>query len=119
MPVGTADMFTGLGVPAQLADFLGANPNLQNGTGTAQTGATVIHSRNTELNPQSGATAYIFPSTAEIMVPYFLNNQQTATALVFVPSGHYLNNSQNSDLTIATGASAIVWQYKKSYWTYK
>ena len=120
MPMATADALTGVGVPAQLATLLGGNPNKQAGTGTAQTGATVIRSRNTELNPQASATAFVFPSTAGVMEPYFLVNPQSTSALIFVPSGHTLSTvssgGSNGNVTLAQNTSVVMWQYKPKFW---
>jgi hypothetical protein len=118
MPVATCDALTGLGIPPHVADLLGGNATAQNGKGTTQSGATVLLGKNVELDAASGNTAYVFPSTAEVMVPYFLTNQGSAAALVFVPSGHTLNVTANGDLSIATSTSAIMWQYKPKHWCY-
>jgi hypothetical protein len=48
-----------------------------------------------------------------------VNNQQSTTALVFVPSGHTLNSVANASVSVAQYASAIIWQYKPKNWTYK
>lgn len=116
MPLSTADSFTGFGVPAQLANLLGANASLLNCVGTAQSGAAVVLSRNTELNTSGGATAAVFPSDAGVMQPYFIVNPDATTGLVFVPSGHTVNGSLNGSVSIAQNKAAIIWQYKPKFW---
>ena len=122
MPMATTDALTGLGMPAQLANLIGGNPNLQAGTGTTQTGATVIKSRNTELNPASSSTAFVFPSNVAVMEPYFLVNVQSTAGVVFVPSGHTIVSgagvATNGSVSISQGKAAIVWQYKVKNWAY-
>lgn len=118
MPIATQDALTGLGMPAQLASRLGGNPVLTNGAGVAQGTATILKSRNTELNPSGGATGFIPPSDASVMEPYFLTNQQSTGAVVYVPSGHYLNSSQNASVSVAQYKTVLLWQYKPKYWTY-
>jgi hypothetical protein len=123
MPVASSDALTGFGLPPELSALIGGNANLQAGTGTTQTGATILHSKNTELNPQASATAFTFASTVGIMEPYWVNNQQSTTALVYVPSGHYLNSVQNASVSVAQYGSALIWMYKRTgsagYWAYK
>lgn len=122
MPVATNDALTGLGIPPHVAELLGGNALAQNGTGTTQSGATVLLGKNVELDAATGATAYVFPSTAEVMVPYFLTSQGTAAALVFVPAGHNLNGSANGSINSTTGLiagrSVIAWQYKPKNWCF-
>jgi hypothetical protein len=120
MVVALNNDLTGLGVPVQLAELIGAPVNALTCTGTSQTtGATVI-SRNTELVTAASSTAAVLPSTAKVMNPYFFTNQQTTAGLVFVPSGHTLNGTVNLAVTVAAnGGSAIVWQYKVKNWTFK
>jgi len=119
MPISTTDALTGLGFSGQQAALMGGNPTVLTCTGTTQGGAAILKSRNTELSPASSQTGAIPPSSASVMEPYFLTNQQATTATVYVPSGHYLNSSQNGSTTVAQGASLIFWQYKPKYWTYK
>jgi hypothetical protein len=122
MPIANTDDLTGLGFSAQDSELLGAPVAKINGAGaTLQSAAAVILSRAAELNPAAVTTnSFVIPSTAKVMNPYFLTNQQgTNTAYVFVPSGHTLNGNANGSITIATGASAIIWQYKPKNWTNK
>ena len=118
MPEATGDDLTGFGFSSQQAALLGAQPNKTTGVGTAQSGAAVLISRMTELNPASSNTAFVIPTDAKVMNPYFLTNQQSTTALVYVPSGHSLNGTSNASVSVAQNKSLIVWQYKSKNWTY-
>lgn len=114
----SAEALLGLGIPAQAAELIGANPSARGaGAGTAQTGAKIILSKNSELTPTAGQTAYLLP-VANIFQEYlFYNSAATAvTALVFVPAGHTLNGTLNASLSIAQNKAAIVWQYKPNFW---
>lgn len=123
MPEATSDAMTGLGVPAQVAALLGANPAKTTGAANnTQTGAAVLLSRNTELNPGSTTNSFIPPAGAGVMEPYFLTNTSATAANVFVPVGHTLNGTLNGSILSGTGMvqyrSAILWQYKPKFWTY-
>lgn len=115
----TADSLTGFGLPAQLANTLGANPAKISGIGTTQTGAAVLTSRNAELNPQSTATAFV-PDANALNDVYYLVNPQSTTALVYVPSGHTLSSvtsgGSNGHVSVAQNTSCIMWQYKPKFW---
>ena len=118
MPVASADALTGLGLPVQLANLLGGNPSQLTCVGTAQSGAAVIKSKNTELVAVTSQTACIFPTDAGVMEPYNIVNPAAAatTALVFVPSGHTVAGSLNGSVSISQNKSAIIWQYKPKFW---
>lgn len=118
MPMATADTLTGLGMPPQLANALGANPHTLTCTGTTQATAAVLRSRNTEVSPAASQTGAIPPSTAPVMEPYFINNQQSTTAVIYVPVGHSLNGSLNGSVNLAQTKSIILYQYKRNNWTY-
>jgi hypothetical protein len=111
---------TGLGMPVQLAELVGAPVNALTCTGTSQTTAATVISRNTELVTSASNTGAVLPTTAKIMNPYFFTSQATATgAVVYVPVGHTLNGTINTGVAIAQFGSAIVWQYKTKNWTFK
>lgn len=118
MPVADSDNLIGLGMPAQLANVCGAKANALTTTGTSQTTAATMKSRNTELVTAGSQTGAIPPSNAQVMEPYFITNQQSTTGVVYVPVGHYLNSVQNASVNVAQYKSLILWQYKKGYWTY-
>lgn len=115
MPEATSDALLGLGMPAQLAALLGANPSVVNGTGTAQAGAGKVLTRNAELNTSGGQTAVVIPNTG-VMEPYFFVNPDATAALVFPPVGHTLNGTLNASLSVAQNKAAIIWQYKPTFW---
>ncbi len=114
----TSDALMGLGMPPHQAEQLGGNPKVVNGTGTAQSGAGKILTKNVELNTSSGQTAVILPSDAEIMSPYFIVNPDADTGLVFVPVGDNLFATANGSISLAQNKACIVWQYKKDNWAY-
>lgn len=106
----------GHGMPPQLADLLGGEPNVLTCTGTAQGTAATVKSKNTELSAASSQTGAILPSASNVNSEFFFFCSSSTSAVVYVPSGHYLNGSQNAGLTIAQNKGAIIWQYKKGYW---
>jgi hypothetical protein len=118
MPVASADDAAGFGFSAQQSELIAANPSLLTCAGTTQATAAVIKSRNSELSPAASQTGAIPPSTAKVMAPYFLNNQQSTTAVVYVPVGHYLNSVLNASVNLVQYKSIILYQYKKGYWAY-
>ena len=115
MPTG--DDLVGLGVPPQLAATLGNTPSSVTCAGTSQGAATAIRTHNSELVTDTSKTGAILPSDAKIGTPYFMFASASTSAVAYVPSGHYLNGSQNAGLTIAQNKGAILIQYKKNYWT--
>ena len=119
MALVDSDDAIGFGFAHAQASLIGDVPAKITGVGTTQTGAAVLTSRGSELNPGASATAFVLPSNAKIFAPFMVNNQQTTTALVFVPSGHTLNSVANASVSVAQYASAIIWQYKPKNWTYK
>lgn len=114
----SADALMGLGMSAQSAEQLGGNPSASGaGVGTAQTGAKTLLSKNSEVTPVGGSTAYLLPAGGVFSEYLIYNSAATAvTALVFVPSGHTLNGSLNASLSIAQNKAAIMWQYKPKFW---
>src|SRR5882672_7742058 len=130
MPVATADALVGLGLPEQLAQLLGGNPNVLTCVGTTQATTTaIIKSTNTELITAGGANACILPATPDnvnVMVPYNIVNPTATLGLIFAPSGHTMNTGAalvlNGNVNAATGLaqfkSCLVWQYKPKFWTF-
>lgn len=116
--MATADALMGLGMPAQQAEQLGGNPSARGpGVGTAQVGAKTVISKNTELTPTAGQTAYVLPNALFQDFQLYNSAATAVSALVFPPVGHTLNGSLNASLTIAQNKAAIMWQYKPSFWT--
>ena len=122
MPTANTDDATGFGFSAQQSQLIAAPVAKIIGAGaTLQSAAATITSRAAELSPAAVTTnSFVIPTDAKVMNPYFLTNQQgTNSAYVFVPSGHTLNGTANGSVVIATGAAAIIWQYKPKNWTNK
>lgn len=118
MPVADSDNLIGLGLPPQLSAAIGAKANALTTTGTSQTTAATLKSRNSELVTAGSQTGAIPPSKTPVMEPYFITVQSATTGVVYVPVGHYLNSVQNASVSVAQYKSVIFWQYKKNYWTY-
>lgn len=114
----TADALMGLGMPAQLSDLLGGNPNALTTTGTAQATAAKIKSKNTELVTAGSQTGAIFNTSVQVMQPYFIVNPTATSGVIYPPTGDTLGGSVNGTITLAQNKSCIVWQYKKGFWTY-
>jgi hypothetical protein len=126
MPVADANDTIGFGFSPQQSELIGAVVSKLNGAAaTLQTGAAVILSRNTELNPAAVTTnSFVLPSVAKVMNPYFLVNSSATPGFVFVPSGHTLvtgGNAATANGSVSVGAetSVIMWQYKPKFWTSK
>lgn len=113
-----SDDLVGLGVAPQLAAVIGNQANTLTCTGSSsQSGAATVKTHNTELTAASGsANSAVIPSTALVGTPWFFFTSSSTSAIVYVPSGHYLNGSLNVGLTIAQNKMAILFQYKKGYW---
>lgn len=114
----TADDLTGLGMPPLLASELGNQPNALTCTGTSQTTAATIKTKNTELVAASSQTGAVPPSDAKVGSPYFLVASASTTAVVYVPVGHTLLGSLNGSVNLAQNKCMILWQYKLNNWAY-
>lgn len=112
----TADNLIGMGVPPLLAQNTGNTPSALTATGTAQGTAATIKSTLVEITTASSNTGAILPADALMGTPYWAYNVAAPTAVVYVPSGHYLNGTQNAGLSVATNKAAVLIQYKKGYW---
>lgn len=119
MPDSVALM--GLGMAAQQAALIGAAPNARGaGAGTAQVGAKTVLSKNTEVTPTAGQTAYILPAGSIFENYQFFNSAATAvSALIYSPVGSTMNGSASTStpVTIPQNKCAIIWQYKPGFWT--
>lgn len=116
----TADSLTGLGMPPQLAELMGGNPNVTVGTGTTQGAAAKILSKNTEVTPSAGNTGFIVPPITSIFDPYFLSNPTATAGVIYVPTGHTINGTLNpTNVAIPANSSLIIWQYKPKFWATK
>lgn len=106
----------GLGVQGELADIIGADYFLAVGVGTTQAGARSLIGDNAELSASGGQTDVVLPVSQQIMEAIFAVNPSATTARVWVPVGHTLNGTINTNLSIVTNKSAIFWQYKPKFW---
>src|SRR5258708_7125933 len=118
MPVATEDALTGVGVPAQLAVILGAQPAVVVAKGTSQTTAAVLTSRGAEITAASSQTGVIPDAASPIMTPFALTNSSATTAIVYVPVGHSLNGSSNGRVYLSQNKSIYFLQYKSKKLTY-
>ena len=117
MPVAGTDALLALGVPAQLAELMGATPATQAGSGTTQAGTpTILKSKSVELTASGGNTAFIMNSGIGVNEPIFVFNSSGTTALVFPPLNGTLNNSTTVPLSVGATQGAWIWQYKKGFW---
>lgn len=114
----TSDALMGLGVPGQQAEALGDNPHQLTTTGTAQGTAATIKSKDTELLTAGSQTGAIFPASAPINSQYSIVNPTATTGVIYAPSGHTMGGTLNGSFNLAQNKAAIVWQYKRTFWTY-
>src|SRR5712671_2923019 len=112
---GSTLTLMGLGLPGELADIIGADYFLGAGIGTAQVGARPIVGDNAELTATSGQTDFVLPISQALVEAVFVFNSSATTARVWVPVGHTLNGSANTNLPIATVKAAMFWQYKPKF----
>jgi len=115
MPTDTD--LTGLGMSPFLAGVLGNAPNLVTCAGTTLGTAAVIKTHMPELSAAGGATGAVFPTTAKVGTPYYCFCSSSTSAVVYVPSGQYLNGTQNGTFTLAQNKAAILIQYKLNNWS--
>lgn len=113
MPTETA--LAGIGVPGELASMLGQEQATIAGVGTVQTGAAILKYQGAELTTSSGQTAFILTEQGLMTETYVVNSSSTA-ALVYPPSGHYMNGTQNGSFSVAQWKPCTFIEYKKSYW---
>jgi hypothetical protein len=106
----------GVGVPAQQAKVIGSDYTALTCTGTTQAGAAPVLSKMVELTAAANQTGALLPSDADVQEEYNFFNSSATAADVYVPAGHYLNGTQNAELTIAQDKAAKIWQYKPKYW---
>ena len=83
---------------------------------TSAAGAAVMLTNNLELTTAGGATACVPPAGDGVGQPYYIFNPSSTTAIICVPSGNYLNGSQNGTLNLVQNKQCILIQYKLNYW---
>jgi len=107
---------TGLGMSSQLAAALGNQPNIVNCLGTALSGAANVLTKNSELVASASNTGVALLATAHIGSPFYFFCSSSTSAVIYVPSGHYLNGTQNGTYTLAQNTALAIMQYKRTYW---
>ncbi len=109
----------GAGIPPLPAEILGDVPAVVAGTGTTQAAAARINSRCVSVNAQSSQTAVYMATATAASLPFkllyspFLINYSTlstASPIVFVGVGGYLNGVLNGSVTLTSGQAVIAWQ---------
>jgi len=116
--MASQDALCGLGMAPQLAALIGGNPSVLTTVGVAQATAAKIKSKNTELLTAGGATGAIFPTGTNIFEPYFIVNPTATTGVIYPPVGDTFGGTLNGSLNLPQNKAAIIWQYKKGFWTY-
>lgn len=114
----TSSDLCGVGYAPEQAMLIGNDANVVVGTGTSQGTAATIKSHMPEINAQSSQTGAILPSGAKVGTPYYITNGTTSatSAVIYVPTNHFLNGTINSGYTIAQAKAGILYQYKKGWW---
>lgn len=107
----------GLGMSPFLAAVLGNGPQTVTCTGTTSGTAAMIRSHIPELVAAGGATGAIFPSTAKVGTPYYLFCSSSTSAVIYVPTGQFLNTVQNDSFTLTQKKAVIMIQYKLNNWS--
>lgn len=98
----SANALTQLGIADQAALKLGNTQRTIAGVGTAQTGAANITVNVALLTTSGGATAFVFPTTWEILDEISVFNTSATTALVFPQSGGNINGgSTDASISVA------------------
>lgn len=93
---------TALGLHPALADRLGLEIETLAGVGTSQSGAAAINKPITLGTTASGQTAFVLPSSAELLEEFEFTNTSSTAALLFPPSGGAINGgSTNASISVA------------------
>lgn len=119
----TADALIGRGMPAGQAGELADNPTTFLGSGTSQSGATLITSKTAILNSKSSNTAYILPGTSQDGKSFFslfylsVATASTASAAIYPPTSGTINAlAANSGVTVAAGHAFLAFQTSAGVW---
>lgn len=117
----TSDDLLGLGLSSPVADALGNQPTSLACTGTAQATGATIKSTLVELVPSTSNTGAVLSANAKVGSAVYAFNAQSTSALIYPPSGGYINNSLNFAFTLAQNKSVMLMQYKTigtaDYWS--
>ena len=110
----------GVGLAPEQANRLGFSvATTVVGVGTAQTGAANIVNGSTNVitTTDTGTTAFVLPSNAEMFLAYLVRNPSATAALIFPPSGAYINAaSQNASVSIAQNLARIFYRVSSDRW---
>ncbi len=107
----------GIGMVPEQALRLGFTNTPKAGVGTAQSGAAAINTNLITATTASGQTAFVLPSSAELMVPYIVVNTSSTTALVFPPSGGAINAaSADASVSIAQNLARVFYRVSSTRW---
>lgn len=107
----------GIGMAPEQAVRLGFSTTTTAGVGTAQSGGAAIKTNFTYATTAGGQTAFVLPSTAELMVPYIVTNTSATTALVFPPSGGSINAAAgDASVSIAQNLSRSFMRISATRW---
>ena len=110
----------GAAMPQEQATRLGFSATTTiAGVGTAQSGGAAIPAsiNNVAATTGSGQTALVLPSAAESMSCYLVRNTSSTAALVYPPSGGYINAaSQNASVSIAQNLARLFIRVSTDRW---
>lgn len=110
----------GIGLPMELATRLGLSTLTSITTaGTAQGTATLIPNmvNNVLLVTASSQTGAILPSTAELGMPYYVQNSTSTTGVVYPPTSGFINaGSVNVGVNLAQNEAAVFWRRSSTRW---
>lgn len=107
----------GIGLAPEQALRLGYTPSTLAGVGTAQSGGAAISTNYITATTDTGQTALVLPSSAELQVPYIVRNSSSTTALVFPPVGGYINAaSQNASVSVAQNLARMFIRVSTDRW---
>jgi len=119
MPALAVDLM-GTGLAQEQATRLGfSEVTTIAGIGTAQSGGAAIPNfvNNVAATTASGQTALVLPSDAELMVPYLVRNTTSTAALVFPPTGGYINAAaQNASVSVAQNLARMFIRVTSDRW---
>lgn len=107
----------GVGIQPEQAQRLGLDIATLAGVGTAQSGAAAIAKPITLGTTASGQTAFVLPSTAELLEEFEFTNTSSTTALLFPPSGGAINGgSTNASISVAQNQAVRLRRVSTTSW---
>lgn len=113
-----ANDLVGIGMVPEQALRLGFTPRTQAGVGTAQGGSPINKDTNmVTATTTAGQTAFTLPSNAELLVPYMLFNSTADAALVFPPTGGFINAAAvNVSVSVAQNITRMFMRLSTTRW---